>query len=230
MQRDTGAPELLDRRAYAHLGELRGNLADMARYGRWLGAYALVRRLLAALPLRSLSLGLDLGCGDGELAATLRSTGVVRHWVGLDLSQDVLGIARAQQTGASFLCADALRLPLADASADVIVGLHILHHFDPPEAVGVLRECRRVARAGAIFVDLSRSTLALASAWLLTRLTSRNRLTRNDGVLSVRRAYLAAEAAQLAHRAGWRHIRVEQHGAFYYVLTLSSSETSFNSA
>jgi len=113
---------------------------------------------------------------------------------------------------------------------DVIVGLHLLHHFDPPQAVDVLRECRRAARACVILVDLSRSRLALAAAWLLTRLTSRNRLTRSDGVLSVRRAYTVAEAAKLAQQAGWECVHAEQHGLFYYSLVWSSSATNRSSA
>jgi len=226
MRRRSGAPELLDRHAYAHLDELRGNLADMARYGRWLGAFALARRLLAALPARCSRLGVDLGCGSGEFIAFIRDTHIVRRWVGVDLSGDVLRIARAQWSDVAFLRADALRLPLADAGADVIVGLHVLHHFDPPLAIDLLRECRRVARACAVFVDLSRSALALVAAWLLTRLTSQNRLTRSDGVLSVRRAYTVAEAARLAQQAGWERVQARRHGPFYYSLTLPASFSS----
>ncbi len=226
MQRRSGAPELLDRRAYAHLDELRGNLDDMARYGRWLGTFALARRLLAALPMRRSALGVDLGCGSGEFIASTRNTDLACHWVGLDLSGDVLRIACAQWPGIAFLCADACHLPFADAGADVIVGLHVLHHFDPPLAVNLLRECRRVARACAVFVDLSRGVRALVAAWLLTRLTSRNRLTRGDGVLSVRRAYTVAEAARLAGQAGWEHVQARQHGPFYYSLTLLASFSS----
>jgi SAM-dependent methyltransferase len=226
MRRCSGAPELLDQRAYAHLDELRGNLADMARYGRWLGAFALARRLLAMLPARRLALGVDLGCGSGEFIASIRSTDIARCWVGVDLSEDVLRIASGQRSAVAFLCADAGRLPLADVSADVIVGLHILHHFDPPLAVDLLRECRRIARACAVFVDLSRSAFVLSAAWLLTRLTSRNRLTRSDSVLSVRRAYTVAEAAHLAQQAGWEHVRARQHGPFYYSLTLLASSSS----
>jgi len=92
------------------------------------------------------------------------------------------------------------------------------------------RECRRAARACVVLVDLSRSRLALAAAWLLTRLTSRNRLTRSDGVLSVRRAYTVAEAAELAQQAGWECVHAEQHGLFYYSLVWSSSATNCNNA
>jgi SAM-dependent methyltransferase len=94
----------------------------------------------------------------------------------------------------------------------------------------VLRIARSKQGACVILVDLSRSRLALAAAWLLTRLTSRNRLTRSDGVLSVRRAYTVAEAAKLAQQAGWECVHAEQHGLFYYSLVWSSSATNRSSA
>ncbi len=52
----------------------------------------------------------------------------------------------------------------------------------------LLRELRRVARLTPLVCDLRRSAVALAATWLWSR-TSRNRLTRHDAPLSVRRAY-----------------------------------------
>jgi hypothetical protein len=82
----------------------------------------------------------------------------------------------------------------------------VMHHFDPPDAVAFLREARRVARRGVVVNDLVRGRLNWAGAWLLARVATRNRLTRNDGPLSVRRAYTRAEAQALLASAGLQPI------------------------
>jgi len=80
---------------------------------------------------------------------------------------------------------------------------------------------RELALAG-IVCDLRRSAFAFALAWLWSR-TSRNRLTRNDAPLSVRRAYTPDEALLLARLAGWRlpHLRCER----FFRMTLTDEAT-----
>jgi hypothetical protein len=60
---------------------------------------------------------------------------------------------------------------------------------------------RRVARHAVIVNDLVRGWLGYVGAWTMTRVLTRNPLTRHDGPLSVRRAYTRAEMAELARRA-----------------------------
>ncbi len=80
----------------------------------------------------------------------------------------------------------------------------LLHHLDPTVAVAVLAEMARVARRGVVVNDLVRGRLAWLGAWLLTRLRTRNRYTRYDAPLSVRRAYTVAELTALLAAAGLR--------------------------
>jgi len=54
--------------------------------------------------------------------------------------------------------------------------------------------------------DLQRGRLQWLGAWILAHLATRNRLTRHDAPLSVRRAYTAAEVGLLLERAGLRPI------------------------
>ena len=77
-----------------------------------------------------------------------------------------------------------------------------LHHLTPVRAVDLLREMARVSRFGFVLFDLTRSRLAVTAVQILTTITSRNRLTRHDGPLSVRRAYQPKEVYALAIAAG----------------------------
>ena len=62
----------------------------------------------------------------------------------------------------------------------------------------------RVARRGIVVNDLLRGRGAWLGAWLLSHLATRNRYTRNDAPLSVRRAYTVGELTSLIAAAGLR--------------------------
>jgi len=94
---------------------------------------------------------LELGCGTGNLwrenAARVPAGATL---VLSDLSPGMLGEARARLAGLplalAFLEADAQKLPLDDASADVVIANHMLYHV--PDRARALGEVRRVLRPG----------------------------------------------------------------------------------
>ncbi|MDX9974685.1 MAG: methyltransferase domain-containing protein [FCB group bacterium] len=140
----------------------------------------------------------------------VRSQGRLRL-IGMDRSRPAIADARGHLAktaieGAdgelSFVAGDALRLPFADRSVDVAVCSLLLHHFDPGQAVGLLREAARVARHAVVIGDLNRSAVAWVLTWVVTRLMSRSRYFHVDGPRSVRAAYRPAEAGGLAEEAG----------------------------
>lgn len=170
---------------------LRGNLRDMARYDRRLGTFSLTLRL-AMDGLRDATDALDVGTGNGAFMQFAAKRSLLR-WVGVDASPAVVAIA--QHTSATpMVAAHGQRLPFPDKRFDVVVCANTLHHLNEQDAVLLLSECGRVAVQRTIIVDLTRSRLTLLGAWLLTRLTSRNRMTLADGVQSARRAWTPEEA------------------------------------
>lgn len=96
----------------------------------------------------------DVGCGDGALVRAL----VARHAVaiGVEAAAAPLDRARARTPlgGERYVEGVAEALPLADASVDVVVFRHSLHHV-PGEALDrALGESARVLRpGGALYVQ-----------------------------------------------------------------------------
>jgi SAM-dependent methyltransferase len=82
---------------------------------------------------------LDVGCGEGELAAHLPEGA----WVGVDASAEML--AHAPQPHHQ---ADATALPFPNASFGSVALLYVLYHLDDPAAA--LAEARRVLRSGGL--------------------------------------------------------------------------------
>jgi SAM-dependent methyltransferase len=145
---------------------------------------------------------LDVGTGGADLPESLLGTAGVRLAVGVDNHPTTLRQAATLSPHVRLVRADALRLPFGDGSFDTAMCHLFLHHLDEDRAVAALAEMGRVARR-VVAIDLARSRWMLAAVWVLTRLT-RSRLARNDGPVSVRRAYTAREARDLAERAGLR--------------------------
>jgi ubiquinone/menaquinone biosynthesis C-methylase UbiE len=204
------------------VGELDANLRDISFANAAFGGVAPVFRALRALGARRV---LDVGCGAADIPLALvresARNGMPMTVTCLDSSDQMLAIARAAaggEPGLDFVRGDGTALPFPDASYDAALCTLALHHFDPEPARALLRELRRVARLGPVVCDLRRSVPAFAGAWLWSR-TSRNRLTRHDAPLSVRRAYTPAEALALAREAGWHQPRVRREPFFRMTLT-----------
>jgi SAM-dependent methyltransferase len=221
MKRAAGVRELMDEPVAAS-AELDGNLADIAFANRWLGGIAPIVREVRRSGARTV---LDVGSGRGDVAHALVRDGRRRRIdlraTCLDHSEQMLEIARRRTGGderLTFVHGSGERLPFDDDAFDVVTCTLALHHFEPPAARALLRELRRVARCTPIVGDLMRSALAYAGTWLYANLTSRNRLTRHDAPLSVRRAYTPAEALTLALDAGWRAPYVRREPFFRMTL------------
>ena len=100
------------------------------------------RRTIKLLQLPAGSLVLDVGCGTGDLARSLREKG--RKAIGIDLS---LGMLRAAHTGgAPLVQADAVALPFPTGAADGVVSGFAIRNF--ADLDGTLRELGRVLRPG----------------------------------------------------------------------------------
>ncbi|KYK59102.1 ubiE/COQ5 methyltransferase [Drechmeria coniospora] len=96
---------------------------------------------------------LDIGCGPGTITVDLAAYVPDGHVTGLERAADVLVKARelAEQRGLTnvdFVQGDANALHFGDDTFDVVCCHQVLQHVN--DAVGVLREMRRVAKPGAI--------------------------------------------------------------------------------
>ena len=114
---------------------------------------------------------------------------------------------------------DAFHLPFADDAFDYVICSLFTHHFRDEEVVRILREFKRVARRRLFVIDLHRHALAYLLYTTVGRLFLHNRLTREDGALSIRRSFRPVELSRLAAQAHLGNVRVERRFPFRLVLS-----------
>jgi ubiquinone/menaquinone biosynthesis C-methylase UbiE len=97
---------------------------------------------------------LEIGCGNGRYLSLLQARAHRGVVIGGDLSEGMLRAARPAFDGPLFV-GDAQTIPLATASADAVLAMHMLYHV-PDRALG-LAEMRRVLRPGGVALVVTNS-------------------------------------------------------------------------
>jgi SAM-dependent methyltransferase len=169
-----------------------GRRAALLALAPWLSKHAESRSERVAVATM-----IDVGTGLADLPQHMSEQagrhGVAVHTIGVDGACTLLATARRAGRIADAVCGDALALPFADRSVDVVFCSQLLHHFEHDNAVRLLRELHRVARRCVIVSDLRRSWIAVAGYWLSSFVLRFHPVTRHDGVVSILRGFTEPE-------------------------------------
>jgi len=220
-------PEMLDLPPERYTPEeLEGSLADIRTVNRYLGDLSAVLRHLSSRVAGSSSFTLlDIATGSADIPVAIvdwaRKKGIRVAITAVDLNPQSVEVARKRTGGypeIEVAVADGLALPFLDGSFDFVLCSKTAHHFEDQLVVRLISEMVRVAGRGYILMDIRRSWVAYALIYLLTRICTRNRLTRCDGPLSVLKAFTPAELADLALSAGAAHFTLTREPFWLLVL------------
>jgi SAM-dependent methyltransferase len=186
------AQEVAD--AYRVLRRVNRQLGNLRSIDREL------RLLLAEDPPGTKAITLhDVGSGSGDVPRFVRDRFVAQgiKCEALTLDRDPTAAALAAKLPLDAVRGDALRLPFADRSVDVVTAVKFAHHFSGNPLLLLVAEMARVARRRVIILDIERHWLAYWGFVAWSRVFTRNRLVRFDGPLSVLRGFTADELAAL---------------------------------
>ncbi len=166
---------------------------ELAIINRRLGGIRAIERFLPGAPdLLMLDVAAG-GCDVGEALIDKRGARIVS----LDISDKGLKFARKSWA----LVGDAMELPFADNTFDVVMGSLFFHHLSDEQCVRALRNMWRVSRRLLLVNDLHRHPVAYMSIRVLTAQFSKSIMVRHDGPVSVLRAFKPADLLQFAKKA-----------------------------
>ena len=158
-----------------YLSEGSARLYDMQVETLFMGAAGPMRRT-ALRPIGEFMRGcdqrrvtlLDVACGTGRFLRQVRLTYPAMRLEGLDLSRTYLEEARRHLGTlrvAQLIKAAAEKMPLANASADIVTCIFLYHELPPHVRRQATAEIARVLKPGGLFVFLDSLQLGDRPAW-----------------------------------------------------------------
>jgi ubiquinone/menaquinone biosynthesis C-methylase UbiE len=204
---DSGTPE-----------EVAAALSDIRQINRWFGGIATTQSMIAQVArkhaVNSLSL-LEVAAGAGYVphaaSTRMRKLGVELEVTLLDRAASHLKNGSGNE--ASAVAGDALALPFADGSFDLVSCCLFAHHLEPEEMVQFVNEGLRVSRTAVIINDLVRDPIHLVLVYVSLALY-RSRFNRHDAPASVRRAYTVNEMNEMLGQTAAASVEIERRPAF----------------
>ncbi|MEO6590477.1 MAG: methyltransferase domain-containing protein [Pyrinomonadaceae bacterium] len=168
---------------------------------------------------------LDIGAGSGELLREIgkftRRKNKQAKLFGLELnarSADAILEESKNFAEIKSVQANAIRLPFADKTFDYAIASLFTHHLTDENIVKTLQEMKRVVRRKIFIIDLHRHPLAYVSYKIFCAAFRISLLVREDGSLSILRAFKPDELKNLARKANLENISVKRIAPFRLVL------------
>jgi len=201
-------PEYMDDRAEAEAYAV----ADFADVNQ-----AFVDRLIELVGPRERLDAVDLGTGPADIPIRVVRARPGWYVTAVDASAAMLAVARHAVRGAGLdrsiplVLSDAKRLPLADASFDVVFSNSILHHITDTAAFWC--QVRRLARPGAVVLlrDLARPDTADDARAIVRRYAGgESDLLQQEFYRSLLSAYRPDEVRRQLTDAGLTTLRVQR--------------------
>jgi len=181
-------------------------LDDLGRVNRWTFA---ARPTLSFLRRGAGGMGrfrlLDVGFGQGDMlrvvARWARRRGIAADLVGVDLNPK--SVAAAQAATPPDLAIDYRTGDYrGQGNFDFVISSLVAHHMTDDQLRGFLRFMEAEARRGWLVNDLHRHRFSYGGFPILARLLGVHRVVREDGQLSIARAFRPAEWRAILADAG----------------------------
>ena len=152
---------------------------------------------------------LDCGCGTGPMLELLHQKYPGKHYVGLDLTPEMIHVAQAKQlSNTEFLIGDSENLPFAEGSFDAIICANSFHHYPNPQ--DFFNSAYRVLRKGGRLI-LRDYTSSNVIVWLMNHLEMPLANLVGHGDVKVHKP---AEFTAMAEKAGFTVLKMEKQKGF----------------
>lgn len=163
---------------------------------------------------------LDIGGGASDILYDLKKMYNKVIIFSMDLNKHTCHYQKGLSGNSKIFCADAFNLPLKDRFFDLIHVSLFLHHFEEEEIGHLIRQFLSITRCGIVINDLRRNILAYSGIYLLTALFSKSELVKNDGPLSVRRAFTKMDLVNILNICGIKSYLIKRKWAFRFLVII----------
>lgn len=206
--------------------DLSENLRELKSVNSYLGGYSVVLNGLKTIfkqkPNQQKWHVVDVGCGGGD---TLRK--VFQYFknqsfkiklTGVDANSHAIAFSKQESLATpeiEYIIQNIFSKEFEENKTDVYLFNLFLHHFEDDQILKFIKNCHT---QGAVILinDLQRSSLAYYLFRLSSKLLRFSRISRHDGLLSIKKAFKRADWEEMMDRAGIDNYTIEWCWAFRY--------------
>jgi len=167
----------------------------------------------------------DLGCGSGttmkRIAGWARARGYKVKLTGVDKNVDVINYMHENCKDYPEIIgvvSDYRNFLKTCTSVDIIHCSLFCHHLNDKELEELFSFFERKIKSGFIINDLQRNCLAYYGVQIITHFLNGSALSKNDGPVSVLRAFKQAELKRLLQKAQVKNFTIKRKFAFRYLI------------
>ena len=150
----------------------------------------------------------DLGCGSGNAMKSIADWAMINDYkvrlTGVDMNADAIDYLKnhcSKYPEITSVVADYNDYLNKEEVIDIVHCSLFCHHLNDEELFHLFVYFRKHVRVGFVINDLRRNWLTYYSAWLFARLFNGSKLAKNDGPISVLRAFKSKELIRLLTKA-----------------------------
>ena len=204
---------------------LRDNLDKLAIINKWLGGNHVslsgIDKLVSQQAKEVEVVIVDLGCGNGDMLRRVARLGNKRGYkfklIGVDANQDTINYAEklsVEYQNINYLQLNIFSREFQELKYDIALLTLFLHHLDDEELIHHLSWLKKQAKLGIVVNDLHRNKLAYYLFYVIS-LVFNNRIVRNDGLISILRAFKKSELENYAKKINVKS-KISWHWAFRF--------------
>lgn len=228
----SGKDELLDNLTLNN-SELRKNLDEMEVLNNWFGSKkSLINSLNKIIDRYSEDFSkqkiviADLGCGNGDLLRQIaiweKSKKLNSELLGFDVNPHIIQYAQEKSSSypIEYRNEDILSHDFLQNKFDIVCLNSVCHHFTDAELIHLLQTLKQNTRFSIIINDLQRHWLSYYFVKLMTKVLNFTYLGKNDGPISVLRAFRKQELILLLEKANIKTYQINWKWAFRWQLII----------
>ena len=204
--------------------ELRDALDKIAAINQFLGGNKLtlqgVNKLLHSKDEITI---VDVGCGNGDMLRALADFGTKNNYnfklIGIDANAFTIDYAiklSQEYPNISYKCEDVFSEPFSQLNYDIVLCTLTLHHFKNNQIDYLLQLFQKQARIGIVINDLHRNIIAYRAFQLICFFFRLNRMSREDGLISILRGFKKQELINFSERNQFKNYTIHWKWAFRY--------------
>jgi 2-polyprenyl-3-methyl-5-hydroxy-6-metoxy-1,4-benzoquinol methylase len=203
------------------------NLRELDFINRVLGGYAITLSGIKKIvnDKNKLYHIVDLGCGGGgtmkRIAGWARAKGYQVKLTGVDKNADAINYMNnycKDYPEISGVVSDYHSFLKTATTIDIIHCSLFCHHLKDDELETLFSFLERNTRSGFVINDLQRHWLAYYGVHIITHLLNGSYLAKNDGPISILRAFKLEELKKLLQKAQVKNFSIKRKLAFRYLI------------